>query len=208
MKKLIMILIMTTLFVNTQSSGGIDNLKSNMPLAISTKSIIKKSVKPVKVTTVDNFLSCNDGFLNAIGHLESRNNYNITNKFGYIGRYQFSTNTIRGLDYNVTKTQFLNDSILQEEVMWSYMKYHKEILDEYIEEYNGTYLCDTIYNDSTYTVDSLYITTSGILGAAHLSGAGNVQKFFKSNGERNFADAFGTSIKKYLRLLSGYPIFV
>ncbi len=53
-------------------------------------------------------------------------------------------------------------------------------------------------------IGGVKITESGILAAAHLAGAGNVKKYLRSGGAIAFSDAFGTSIKHYLRKFSGY----
>ena len=34
-------------------------------------------------------------FLDALGHQESRNRYDIVNRFGYMGRYQFGKSTLK-----------------------------------------------------------------------------------------------------------------
>jgi hypothetical protein len=39
------------------------------------------------------------------------------------------------------------------------------------------------------TINGIKVTESGILAAAHLSGAGNVKKFLRSNGSHSFSDA-------------------
>ena len=56
------------------------------------------------------------------------------------------------------------------------------------------------------SMNGIKITESGILAAAHLSGAGNVKKFLRSNGAHNFSDAYGSSIKSYLKKFSGYDV--
>ena len=43
-----------------------------------------------------------------------------------------------------------------------------------------------------------------MLAAAHLAGPGNVKKYLRSGGTLQFNDAFGTSIKYYLKKFSGY----
>ena len=53
-------------------------------------------------------------------------------------------------------------------------------------------------------INDVYITESGLLAAAHLAGAGNVQKYLRSSGEIRFNDAYGSSVQKYLKLFSGY----
>ena len=54
-------------------------------------------------------------FLNDIGFRESGNRYDITNKWGYMGKYQFGKTTLKGLGFKVTKQEFLNNPQLQEE---------------------------------------------------------------------------------------------
>ena len=55
-------------------------------------------------------------------------------------------------------------------------------------------------------ISGITITESGILAAAHLSGAGNVKNFLRSNGEECFSDAYGTTIKSYLKKFGGYDV--
>ena len=57
-------------------------------------------------------------FLNAIGHMESGNRYNIVNKWGYMGKYQFGRSTLQTLGYNITRTEFLSNPQIQEEAMY------------------------------------------------------------------------------------------
>ena len=53
-------------------------------------------------------------------------------------------------------------------------------------------------------INGIVITESGILAAAHLSGAGNVKKYLRSYGQNTFKDAYGSSIQHYMKLFSGY----
>jgi hypothetical protein len=133
-------------------------------------------------------------YLNAIGLRESSNNYSIVNRWGYMGRYQFSHKTIRGLGFKITREEFLDNPTLQDSVMISYLKYNKKILQPYINRYHGK------------TINGIQITESGILAAAHLGGAGGVKKWFNSGGKRNRRDKLGTSIEDYMKELSGYKL--
>ena len=76
-------------------------------------------------------------FLNAIGHRESTNRYDVVNKWGYMGRYQFGKSTLRGLGYDVSKKEFLSNPELQEEAMLSLLTHNKEKLQKYIDKYDG-----------------------------------------------------------------------
>ena len=55
-------------------------------------------------------------------------------------------------------------------------------------------------------MNGVKITESGILAAAHLSGAGNVKKYLRSNGLKNLSDAYGSSIKSYMKNFAGYDV--
>ena len=58
-----------------------------------------------------------ENFLDAIGFRESSNDYTVTNKWGYMGKYQFGRSTLKGLGFKVTKKEFLSNPQLQEEAM-------------------------------------------------------------------------------------------
>jgi hypothetical protein len=133
-----------------------------------------------------------DNFLSAIGFRESGNRYDITNTFGYMGKYQFGRATLKGLGYKVSKKEFLNNPDLQEEAMLSLLNHNKEKLQTYINVYDGK------------TINGIYITESGILAAAHLGGQGSVRRYFR-NG-KVFKDGYGTKITSYMSNFSGYDI--
>ena len=131
-------------------------------------------------------------FLNDIGHRESGNRYDITNSWGYMGRYQFGKSTLKGLGFDVTREEFLNNPQLQEEAMLALLNHNKKKLQPYIDIYDGK------------TINGMYISESGILAAAHLGGQGSVKRYFR-NG-KVFKDANGTKITSYMKQFSGYDI--
>ena len=148
-----------------------------------------KSNTPPKIKIKDH-----DAFLNDIGFRESSNRYHITNKYGYMGKYQFGMKTLKSLGIKTTKKEFLNNPELQEKAMLLLLKDNKRILKRFIKKYEGKYL------------HGIYITESGVLAASHLGGAGNVKKWFRK-GEV-FRDAIGTSITSYMKQFSGYNLDV
>ena len=133
-----------------------------------------------------------ENFLDAVGFRESSNDYTVTNKWGYMGKYQFGRSTLKGLGYKVTKKEFLNNPQLQEEAMMALLLHNKEKLQKYIDVFDGQ------------TINGMYISESGILAAAHLGGQGSVKRYFK-NG-KVFKDGFGTKITSYMAQFSGYDI--
>ena len=133
-----------------------------------------------------------DNFLDAIGFRESGNRYDITNKWGYMGKYQFGKSTLKGLGFKVSKNEFLSNPQLQEEAMMALLLHNKEKLQLYIDTFDGQ------------TVNGMVITESGILAAAHLGGQGSVKRYFKHG--KVFRDGNGTKITSYMNKFSGYDI--
>jgi hypothetical protein len=131
------------------------------------------------------------GFKEALGFKESRGSYSVVNSFGYMGKYQFSESTLKMIGiYNSAK--FMEDASLQEKAFEAYASMNKWILRRDIKRFDGEF------------IGGVKVTESGILAAAHLAGAGNVKKFLRSFGTERFEDAFGTSIRNYLKKFSGY----
>jgi hypothetical protein len=53
-------------------------------------------------------------------------------------------------------------------------------------------------------VNGIVVTESGILAAAHLGGAGSVKRYFRNNGNVSIKDAYGASIRSYMKAFGGY----
>ncbi|MBT7135245.1 MAG: peptidoglycan-binding protein LysM [Polaribacter sp.] len=133
------------------------------------------------------------GFKEALAFKESQGKYTAVNTFGYLGKYQFGKTTLLRFKIYNTKA-FLNNPELQEKAFKALCKVNKWILRKDIQRCVGK------------TINGITISTSGILAAAHLSGAGNVKKFLRSNGTLNFSDAYGSSIESYLKKFGGYDV--
>ncbi|SRX55597.1 peptidoglycan-binding protein LysM [Aequorivita sp. CIP111184] len=131
------------------------------------------------------------GFKEALGFKESRGDYQIVNDYGYMGKYQFSRATLRMMGLKDTD-DFLDNTRQQEAAFLAYTSLNKWVLRKDIKRSVGK------------TIGGVKITESGILAAAHLAGAGNVQNFLRSGGVNGFEDANGASIRYYLRMFSGY----
>lgn len=131
------------------------------------------------------------GFKEALGFKESRGDYHVVNPYGYMGKYQFSKNTLKMMGLR-DADNFLYNTRQQEAAFMAYTSLNKWILRKEIKRTVGK------------VVGGVKVTESGILAAAHLAGAGNVKKFLRSGGADRFEDANGTSIRYYLRKFSGY----
>lgn len=185
---ILVVLILSSLLVVGFTRGYV-NKTNSIVSEIEAKPIKEFEIK----LNISNFIiDETDLFLDAIGHYESTNRYNVTNRFGYMGKYQFGKRTLKNLGYNVTKTEFLNSPELQEQAMLDLLEHNKQILQPYIDYWDGK------------KINGKVITESGILAAAHLAGPSNVKKYLK-HGE-DFKDGNGTKLTRYLTHFSGYEL--
>jgi len=131
------------------------------------------------------------GFKEALAFKESRGDYFSVNTYGYLGKYQFGKNTLKLIGiYNTD--EFLNNPELQEKAFIANAARNKWILRRDIKRFVGKH------------IDGVLVTESGILAAAHLAGPGSVKKYLRSYGAIGFADAYGTTIRTYMKKFSGY----
>ena len=131
-----------------------------------------------------------DTFLYDMAERESSNRYDIVNQYGYMGAYQFGSQTLKDLGYKVTRKEFLNNPTLQEEAMLKLLKANKHTLRRQIKKYDGK------------LVNGVLVTESGLLAAAHLVGAGTVRKWVR-NGKK-YTDGNGVDLTSYLVKFNGY----
>ncbi len=132
-----------------------------------------------------------NGFKEALAFKESRGNYFSVNTLGYLGKYQFGAETLKLIGiYN--PNQFLYNPKLQEKAFLANAARNKWILRKDIKRSVGK------------VIGGVKVTESGILAAAHLAGPGTVKKYLRSSGNYNFSDAYGSSVKYYMKKFSGY----
>ncbi|WP_105982426.1 peptidoglycan-binding protein LysM [Nonlabens agnitus] len=137
----------------------------------------------------DSFIS----FREALAFKESQGKYGVVNTLGYLGKYQFGMSTLRTFGVN-DSLAFLQSPRLQERVFLKNLKYNHTMLEDYIEMFEGK------------EVGGVKVTESGILAAAHLSGVGGVKKYLRTNGSGRSRDAYGSSVRGYLKKFGGYDL--
>ena len=141
-----------------------------------------------------------DKFLNDLGYYESRNNWKIYNKFGYIGEWQLGKAALQDIGYShITYKAFKKDPTIfpkseQKKAVTTLINLNIKYLGSAINNYNGK------------TINGIKVTTSGLIAASHLAGAGGVKLFLATGGNVNPTDVNGTSVLKYLKVFSGYNI--
>ncbi|MFC5044640.1 peptidoglycan-binding protein LysM [Aquimarina hainanensis] len=133
------------------------------------------------------------GFKEALAFKESRGNYAVINQFGYLGKYQFGLSTLELLGIR-SKSDFLDSSELQEKAFYANVARNKWILRRDIKRFVGR------------RINGVEVTESGMLAAAHLAGAGAVKKYLRSGGVEGFEDAFGTTVRYYMKRFAGYDL--
>ena len=185
--KLSFIFFLTAFFISSPESPApkFDNIDYSVKLNINANVYV-----PVPFTVKD-FV----GFKNFLGFFESGSNYKKVNRFGYLGKYQFGKGTLKMYGVRNLSEYRLNPE-LQEKVFLMNVMRNKWILRREISWYSNRYLNGT------------YISESGIIAAAHLSGPGNVKKFLRSNCNPDLdkRDANGTSISDYLNIFKDYDL--
>ena len=113
---------------------------------------------------------------------------------GYLGKYQFSKKTLRGLGYKVEPQQFLDNPQLQEQAVMDLLIDNKRVMSKHISKHKNQ------------TINNIKITESGILAAAHLVGPRAVKRYLNSKGKRIKKDALGTSVEDYMKHFGGYNL--
>lgn len=139
-----------------------------------------------------------DKFIETLSFLESgqiENPYQVVNRYGYMGKFQFHWRTIRGLvrkgylsnEYiKMTTKQFLNQPDKQHEAFDALIKHNQEVLRNYgLYEYIGK------------EIKGIKITEEGLLAASHLVGPYAVKDFVKTGGSMRTVWVKGKRIKKY-----------
>lgn len=134
-------------------------------------------------------------FMDSIAAIETPGGgYHTVNKYGMMGRYQFSLETIKAVGIRVTRQQFLQNKQLQDTAMVRLMKLNEQELSGYIERYDGR------------TVKGVKVTRAGILAGAHFAGANGVKQFLTNDNHAGTVDGFGTSLRQYMSYFSKFNL--
>jgi len=185
-KKFLYLVILSLLLVSATSIGENPVIKKN--------SVKKEISLPIYIDYNIPYLQRNFvAFKEAVAFKESQGSYTVVNTLGYLGKYQFGRTTLQRFKIYDTNA-FLRTPELQERAFAALCSVNKWILRRDIQRSVGK------------TINGIKITESGILAAAHLSGAGNVKKFLRSNGNIRFSDAYGASIQLYMRKFADYDV--
>ena len=139
MKKLLLTIIVSlaSTFVMAYSIASRQIIKT--PIELKPERPLALITSPTKVKIKIPLINQNKLFLSSIGRRESSNRYDVVNRWGYMGKYQFGRKTLNALGYkNISNKQFLSNPKLQEEAMIKLLKHNKHILRREIRKYCGT----------------------------------------------------------------------
>ena len=183
---IVFLLVFSTIYANI--------LSPTMPKALTVfnKNIQVKEVKEVK------FQGGFDKFKKKFRLKESTNNPDTINSTGMLGFYGFGSRARKECGYeHITIDGFKRNPKIwsvedQDKAFIKYLKINKKRISSIIKMYNNK------------VIGGVLITESGLLAACHLVGAGNVKKYFETNGEFIFSDDNKTSTKDYLTEFGGY----
>lgn len=124
-------------------------------------------------------------FKNKLGYYESRGRYNITNRIGMKGKYQFSPYMIKRFG-KVKPKDFLLRPKIQEQAMSDACRYYLDYI--YKKEYNK-YIGEEI--------DGVVITLEGLMLGMHFCPS-YLNSWLKSDGDINIGDG-DITIRDYMK---------
>ena len=197
--------------INSKTEKIIVKSENNEIYLLDSKSIhnnynINKGIIKTVIKKPNNKFTKRD-FLRRLGLYESGLNYKIANRYKYVGRYQFGKVALRDIGYSDIKIKSITNSIYYnaENHYWEFdtkyfTRYEQErAIERFMYKNETLYLSREIKRYVGRRFNGVRVTKSGILAAAHLGGAGSVKRYFRTGGRSNPKDAFGTSLKDYMK---------
>ena len=153
-----------------------------------------------------------DDFIDTLAYKESRHNWRVVNRYGYMGLYQLgdallvdiskttTDSSLKGIHHRVNSKLFKNNPnifppMLQRQVLIESLKLRKHRLRNY-SHYIG---CE---------INGIKITESGLIAGSHLVGTGNVRKYLSSGGKIDKADGNGVLCSSYIEFFNGYNLSI
>lgn len=198
-KLIILLLILTT---NSNS------IVANSSLTSREIKQYEQYIKQPKQISIDSFLTIN-------AHIESRNQSDIINRFGCIGKYQFKLSSIKDLGYKINEKKIKKSIKTVKNEYFGYdLRFNDKYLsdslqDEIIKDYLITvehkYLTKSIKKYVGKKIKGIRITKAGVLSASFL-GYRYVYLFLSSNGKINHKDGNGHSVSDRLKLFQNVEI--
>jgi len=148
-------------------------------------------------------------FAEAIRQAESSNRYDIKNRFGYLGAYQFGKARLLDLGISINDFgKYLHPVAYKKAKKMSEEEFlkNKELQDEVFREHCKQ-LARVIKKRFSYLLNkkhrNIKLTLSGMIAGAHLVGLGGLIKWI--NG-KEVKDGNGVSVEVYLKKFQDYDL--
>ncbi len=143
-----------------------------------------------------------------IAFKESSNRYNVSNQKNMLGKYQASRQALVDFGYPIDLIDSIHKTIYSDTLLSGRVVYYfdtkiftpaeqERFIRWFIAKVEKVYMKKTIETYVGQDIDGVHITKAGILFASML-GFGYVKQYLETNGQTNFKDANGTSIKERL----------
>jgi hypothetical protein len=133
-------------------------------------------------------------FMERISSIESNGNHTVVNRYGMMGKYQFSPSTVRVLGFRYTKEEFLSNRFIQDTVMLAYMEANERELTHLINRLEGR------------MIKGVRITRASVLAGAHFAGSGNMRTFLTDPNNSGISDGNGTTLVKYMSYFQDFNL--
>jgi|SRR6478609_1087622 len=170
-------------------------MTSPSPITTFSCKIVEKTRLETKKLHIDSTMAINDSLLiqyltikqfkDTLGKYESWNTYNITNKWGFRGKYQFSPYMIKRFAH-CKPHSFLHNAQIQEKAMDDVCEFYVD----YIYKYNYIQYIGK-------EIDGVIVTMEGLMLGCHFSPL-YLMWWLESNGNTNMRDA-NISIRDYIK---------
>lgn len=147
-----------------------------------------------KLQGLDSLGIDSDNYRRVLGWRESRDNYQAINSGGYLGKYQFSRKTLRGL----RKQGYL---IITDKEIKTFTE-HPELQEKAMD---ALIVCNDAYfkRNGCYKYLNKKITKEGMLAAAHLVGPNAVRNYIRSGKlDSTMIDGNGVTLVDYLTMFN------
>ena len=133
-------------------------------------------------------------FMERISSIESNGNHRVVNRYGMMGRYQFSPATVRILGFRYTREEFLSNRFIQDTVMLAYMEANEKELAPLINRLEGR------------KIKGVRITRASVLAGAHFAGSGNMKAFLTNPNNMGISDGNGTTLVKSMSYFQDFHL--
>jgi len=169
--------IITGMNINKYSIENMELKNMNYDLILMNDSLIDQNTYLLNV--INNFMLFSDSLIKT----ESGHDTTIVNiNTGAIGAPQLMPETIKYLGYNIDLTDFVNNpSCFPGQLQY-------EIFLQLLDSNHFYFVKNNVYDYVGQQIDSVTITKSGLLAAAHIGGAYGTKKFIETNGKYNPSD--------------------